>query len=187
MISFKFPLQPQQKYYITQYEELGFSLLTQMTDDCTTNYHYLTYIFLLHISLKKVGRMCFLNLGLKGVISFLEMFWTHLQARQDTSLCNLCFRKGTVVLLNKNKCFCEKRGVPLVHEITLGKQEVRADSLMMFQSWSSYLFRVCTLIESSCCMKKNLYKNKFRSWRARVYQGRGVELREVIGLQQSMW
>ena len=30
---FKFPLQPRQKHYITQSEDLGFSLLTQMEDD----------------------------------------------------------------------------------------------------------------------------------------------------------
>ena len=29
-VNFKFPLHPHQKYYITQYEELGFSWLTQM-------------------------------------------------------------------------------------------------------------------------------------------------------------
>ena len=30
MIDFKFPLQPRHKYCITQYEELGFSSLTQV-------------------------------------------------------------------------------------------------------------------------------------------------------------
>ena len=33
VINLKFPLQPHQKYYITQYEEFGFSLLTKMNDD----------------------------------------------------------------------------------------------------------------------------------------------------------
>ena len=43
-----FLLQPHQKYHITQYEELGFSSLTQMKDDDTTKFsHYLTYTFLL--------------------------------------------------------------------------------------------------------------------------------------------
>ena len=46
MINLKFLLQPHQKYYITQYGELGFSYLTQMKDDYTTNSHYLTYTFL---------------------------------------------------------------------------------------------------------------------------------------------
>ena len=32
-------LQPHQKYYITQYEEVGFSWLTQMKDDYATNPH----------------------------------------------------------------------------------------------------------------------------------------------------
>ena len=45
VVNFKFPLQPHQKYYITQYEEFGFSLLSQMKDDHTTNPHYLTYAF----------------------------------------------------------------------------------------------------------------------------------------------
>ena len=34
-----------------------------MKDDYTTNSNYLTYIF----SLWRVGRMCFLNLGVKGL------------------------------------------------------------------------------------------------------------------------
>ena len=37
VIKFKSLLQPHQKYYITQYEELDFSSLIQMKDDCTTN------------------------------------------------------------------------------------------------------------------------------------------------------
>ena len=51
----KFPLQPHQKYYITQYEELGFSKRTQMKDDYTTNCHYLTYTFLC----KRLGECTF--------------------------------------------------------------------------------------------------------------------------------
>ena len=39
-IDSKFPLQPRHKYYITQYEELELSLLTQMKDDYTTNSHW---------------------------------------------------------------------------------------------------------------------------------------------------
>ena len=42
VINVKFPLQLHQKYYITQYGELGFSLLTQMKDAHTINSHYLT-------------------------------------------------------------------------------------------------------------------------------------------------
>ena len=45
-INFKFCLQPHQKYYIMQYEELGFSSLSQMKDDYTTNLHCLIYRFL---------------------------------------------------------------------------------------------------------------------------------------------
>ena len=40
--NFKLLLQPCQKYYITQSEELGFSWLTQTKDDYTTDSHYLT-------------------------------------------------------------------------------------------------------------------------------------------------
>ena len=36
VINFKLPLQPHQKYYITQYGELAFSSRTQMKDDHTT-------------------------------------------------------------------------------------------------------------------------------------------------------
>ena len=41
MIKFKFPLQPHQKYNTIQYGERGFSSLTQMKDDYSTNSHYL--------------------------------------------------------------------------------------------------------------------------------------------------
>ena len=46
-INYKFPLQLHHKYNITQYEELDFSWLTQMKDDCTTKFslHHL-YIYL---------------------------------------------------------------------------------------------------------------------------------------------
>ena len=63
MINFKFPLQPYQKYYITKYEELGFSKLIQMKEDRTTNSHYFTDTFLFW----KVRRMYILNLGVKGL------------------------------------------------------------------------------------------------------------------------
>ena len=47
---------------MTQYEEIGFSQLSQMKDDYTTNSQYITYTF----SFRKVGRMYFLSLGVKG-------------------------------------------------------------------------------------------------------------------------
>ena len=59
VINFRFLLQPHQKYYITKYEELGFSKLTQMKDDYTTNSYYLTHTFLY----RKFGRMYFFELG----------------------------------------------------------------------------------------------------------------------------
>ena len=57
-------------------ENLTHSLLTQMKDDYTTNY-YLIYTFLL----KKVGRMYFWNLGVKGLIIILQIqySWQALQ------------------------------------------------------------------------------------------------------------
>ena len=48
VINFKFLLQPHQKHYITEYEELS-------------DFHYLKYMFLFG----KVGRMHFLNLVVK--------------------------------------------------------------------------------------------------------------------------
>ena len=63
VINFKFLLQPHHKSYTTQYEELGFSSLTQMKDDYTINSHYLTYTF----SLQEVGRMYFVSSGVKGL------------------------------------------------------------------------------------------------------------------------
>ena len=64
VINVKFLLQSQQKHYITQYEELDFLSLSQMKDDYTTNSHYpLTYTFISW----KVGRVYFLNLGVKGL------------------------------------------------------------------------------------------------------------------------
>ena len=58
LVNYKLPLQPHQTYYTTQYEELGFSQLTQMKDDYTTNSHCLAYTF---------GSMSFLNFGVKGL------------------------------------------------------------------------------------------------------------------------
>ena len=46
VINFKFPLQPHQKYYITQYEELGVSSLSRIKDDHTSNSHCITYTFI---------------------------------------------------------------------------------------------------------------------------------------------
>ena len=57
-----FPLQPHQKYYTTQYEELGFSSLTQMKDDDTTNSHYPTHTFLF----RKLGECTFWTWEWKG-------------------------------------------------------------------------------------------------------------------------
>ena len=45
----KSPLSPHHKHYTAQYEEHGFSSLTQMKDDYTDNYHYIAYSF---------GRIC---------------------------------------------------------------------------------------------------------------------------------
>ena len=45
-------------------ENLAFCSFTQMRDDYTTNSHYLTPTFLF----RRVGRMYFLNLGVKGLI-----------------------------------------------------------------------------------------------------------------------
>ena len=50
----KFLLQPHQKYNITQYEQFGFSSLTQMKDDYTTNSLRHLYIFL-----KRLGECTF--------------------------------------------------------------------------------------------------------------------------------
>ena len=49
--TYKFPLQPHQKYNVTQYEELGLSYLTQMKDDYTTHSQHLTS----HSLLKRLG------------------------------------------------------------------------------------------------------------------------------------
>ena len=38
VINFKFLVQPHQKYHITQFEELGFSQLTRMKNDCTNKF-----------------------------------------------------------------------------------------------------------------------------------------------------
>ena len=62
VINIKFPLQPHQKYYITQYGQLGYSYLTQMKDDYTTNPQYLTHTFVF----KRLGECTLFNLGVKG-------------------------------------------------------------------------------------------------------------------------
>ena len=60
VINFKLLLQPHQKYYITQYEELGFSSVTQIKDDSNIDSHY-TFL------LKGLGECNFLILGMKGL------------------------------------------------------------------------------------------------------------------------
>ena len=55
VINVKFPLHNHQIYNIIQYEELGFSFLTQMKDDYTTNSRYFTYTFLF----KRLGECTF--------------------------------------------------------------------------------------------------------------------------------
>ena len=62
MINYRFPLQPQQKYYITQYEELGFSYSDQ-TRLYTIDFLYPTCTFLF----LNVGRMYFLDLVVEGL------------------------------------------------------------------------------------------------------------------------
>ena len=49
------PAELHQKHYITQYEDLGFSWLTQMKDDCTANSHYHAYTFIF----KRLGEYTF--------------------------------------------------------------------------------------------------------------------------------
>ena len=63
VINFKFPLQARHKYHITPFEELGFSLLTQMKNNYATNSHYLTYTFLF----KRLGK---------------RTFWVHHESRK---------------------------------------------------------------------------------------------------------
>ena len=48
-----------------------------MKDDYNTNSHYLTHTFLF----RKVGRMYFLNLGVKGLIEDMVIVVTHLLYR----------------------------------------------------------------------------------------------------------
>ena len=56
VINFKCLLQPHMLYYITQYKELGFSQLTQMKNDYTTNSHYTS---LTHFLFKRLGECTF--------------------------------------------------------------------------------------------------------------------------------
>ena len=68
---FKFPLHPQQNYYIT---EFGFSELTQMKDDYTTNSHYLTLYI---VSLKGRENVHFeLRINLYQIAPYYQ-YWTH--------------------------------------------------------------------------------------------------------------
>ena len=66
VINFKFLLQPQQKYYITQYKELGVPYLTPMKDDYAYNSPYIIYTFLF----KRLGECTYvLNLGAGRLLS----------------------------------------------------------------------------------------------------------------------
>ena len=70
VIKFKFPLQPHQKYYIIQYEELGFPLHASMKDDCATSLRYCTS--LIHFTLKGWENVLF-ELGSERV-KYLRVF-----------------------------------------------------------------------------------------------------------------
>ena len=65
VINFKFPLQSHQKYYITQYEELGFSYWAYSDERWLCYKFSLPHLYILHFS---VGRMYVLDLGVKGLI-----------------------------------------------------------------------------------------------------------------------
>ena len=60
-INSKFPLQPHQKYYVTQYEELGFSSLThsQVNADYATNSHYLRLEYYYTFLFERWGKCTF--------------------------------------------------------------------------------------------------------------------------------
>ena len=83
VINVKFPLRPNQKYYITQYGELDFLSFTQMKDDYAINSRYLTYTF----SLWKVGRMYFLSSGVKDGLTVWSFFDTAPQLKCTRSTC----------------------------------------------------------------------------------------------------
>ena len=83
VINVNFPLQPQQKCYITQYEELGFSLCTQMKDDYATN----SSLPHSYIALQIVGRMyTFFSLGVKGLPSLVWLCTWNLSWEYSPSL-----------------------------------------------------------------------------------------------------
>ena len=63
--NFKFPLQRNQEYYITKYEELGFSLLTQMVNEIILP---ILTTSLIHFSLKGWENVLF-ELGIERVNS----------------------------------------------------------------------------------------------------------------------
>ena len=66
VINIEFPLQLQQKYYVTQYEELGFSLLAQMKDEHTTNFATSPMHFSLTLSPPRVITNSYLFLVLES-------------------------------------------------------------------------------------------------------------------------
>ena len=62
VINVKFPLQPHEKYCITQYGELGLVSLTHLKENYTTNSHYITYALLF----KRSGECTFWTWKWKG-------------------------------------------------------------------------------------------------------------------------
>ena len=99
-------LQPHQKYYITQYGELGFPQLTQMKDDFTTNSHSLAHAFLF----RKVGRMYFLNLGVKGLSDACEVRQdSHPVKSHGTSLIKAQMQTGSQYSALLHWILCKER------------------------------------------------------------------------------
>ena len=122
VINVKFPLQPHQKYYITQSKEFGFSSLTQMKDDYTTNSHYLTYTFLF----RKVERTYSFNLWVKGLdkknyIDLEEFF----HKTSPASRCWICSRQKTHITCSR------KSNNPIKMHILDGEKKERKTACIL--------------------------------------------------------
>ena len=129
VINFKCPLQPHQEYNTTQYEELGFSSLTQMKDDYTTNSRNITYTFLF----KRLGEYTFWTWEWK------RLYRSQCRALQLVSAQYFwAFVRGTCALVcnvTSFSCYCsDEEGAPCLRLIDFG----RSIDLQLFPAGTSF-------------------------------------------------
>ena len=145
VVTFKFPLHLHQKYYIAQYEELGFSKLTHVRD-CyllITNYHYPTYTF----PLKMFQECTFWTCEWKSQPIFKEDFAYSVLTRCHWQTRDQVRGKLVKLICNCLSCSCFQLGARSTKSNTLGTPRFSTSAnLNSILSLLYIVFCCCTLL-----------------------------------------